>query len=48
VKPGVKVKRLTPGRILVTATRGAVTTEAVFTEAEADQLWHQLGKILGR
>jgi hypothetical protein len=44
--PKIKVKWAGRGRIRITATRGVVTTEAVLTEAEANQLAHQLDKLL--
>lgn len=50
VKDGISVKRIgrrRPAWVRVTATRGAVTTEAMFTEAEADELYRKLGEVLG-
>jgi hypothetical protein len=44
--PRVSAKRLRNGRIRITATRGALTTEGTFTEAEARQLHAQLGALL--
>ena len=45
-KPRITVRWLKSRRIRITATRGAVTTEATLTEAEATQLAYRLGKLL--
>lgn len=45
-EPDIKVKRTGRGLVRITATRGAVTTEATLTEAEATQLAHKLAKLL--
>ena len=42
----VTARWASPGHIRITATRGAVTTEATLTEAEANQLAHKLAKLL--
>jgi hypothetical protein len=45
-KPRIKARWTRSRHVRITATRGAVTTEATLTEAEANQLAHQLGKLL--
>jgi hypothetical protein len=45
-KAAVKVRWTRRRLIKITATRGAITTEATLTEAEANQLAHQLDKVL--
>ncbi len=44
--PKVKVRWTRSRRVRITATRGAVTTEATLTEAEANQLAHELDRVL--
>jgi hypothetical protein len=43
---GIGVKWVAGRRIHIKATRGAVTTEATLTEAEAGQLLRKLDKVL--
>lgn len=45
-QPDVRAKWISGRRVLITATRGAVTTEARLTEAEAGQLWRELDRLL--
>ena len=46
MKDGISVRRLAGRRVRVTATQGAVTTEAVFTMAEVQELYRKLGEYL--
>lgn len=45
-KPRISVRWLKSRRVRITATRGAVTTEATLTEAEANQLACKLDRLL--
>lgn len=46
MKPKVTVRWTRTRKVRITATRGAVTTQATLTEAEANQLWVKLDRLL--
>ena len=45
-RPDIRVRRVSRRRVRIKATRGAVTTEATLTEAEAIALYSELHRVL--
>ena len=45
-RPDIRVRWASRRRVRIEATRGAVTTEATLTEAEAIALYSELGRVL--